>query len=304
MPSLRYHVSDMPATIIDGRAIAAEVRQEVAQRVRHLQGSRGLTPGLAFILVGDNPASISYVRGKGDAAEEAGIFSETFHLPESTPQDLLLSRILDLNDNQRFHAILVQLPLPPHLDEATVINTIDPVKDVDGLHPVNFGRLLRGEPCPAPCTPAGVLEMLTRSGYSTHGRHAVICGRSNLVGKPLAALLLQKRPNANATVTVCHTGTNDLASFTHRADILVAAMGSPQTITADMVKPAAVVIDVGTNTIPDPSRKSGRRLVGDVDFEPVAQIAAAITPVPGGVGPMTVAMLLVNTVYLAEQRAG
>ncbi|MBI1885271.1 MAG: bifunctional 5,10-methylenetetrahydrofolate dehydrogenase/5,10-methenyltetrahydrofolate cyclohydrolase [Chloroflexi bacterium] len=294
----------MPAQVIDGKAIAADIRREVAQRVRRLHDARGVTPGLAFVLVGDNPSSLSYVRSKGQAAEEAGIFSETFHLPESIAQDLLLSRVLDLNDDRRFHAILVQLPLPPHLNEHVVIDAIDPVKDVDGVTPVSMGRLLRGEASCQPCTPRGVVELLVRSGHPPDGKHVVVCGRSNIVGKPLAAILMQKRSGANATVTVCHTGTKDLADFTRRADILVAAMGSPLAITADMVKPGAVVVDVGNNWIEDPGRQSGRRLVGDVEFEGVSKVAAAITPVPGGVGPMTVAMLLWNTVTLAEQQSG
>ncbi len=291
------------ATIIDGKAIAAQLRDEAAARAQALQ-ARGITPGLAFILVGQNPSSISYVRSKGDSAEQAGIFSDTFHLPETIDQHHLISRILDLNEDRRFHAILVQLPLPPHLDENAVTNAIDPNKDVDGVTAVNMGRLLRGEPCPWPATPAGVLELLHRSGHPPAGKHIVICGRSNIVGKPLAAIFIQKNPRANATVTLCHTATPDLAHFTRQADILIAAMGSPRAITADMVRPGAVVIDVGNNWIEDPSRPSGRRLVGDVDFHAVREVAAAITPVPGGVGPMTVAMLLANTVMLAEQQAG
>jgi methylenetetrahydrofolate dehydrogenase (NADP+)/methenyltetrahydrofolate cyclohydrolase len=290
----------MSALIIDGRAIAQEVRAEVAQRARRL-AERGITPGLAFVLVGENPSSISYVRSKGDAAEEAGIFSEMFQLSDSITQDQLDSHIMDLNEDPLFHAILVQLPLPSHLDESAAINAIDPMKDVDGITAENLGRLLRGEPCPYPATPAGVVELLHRTGNPPAGKHVVICGRSNIVGKPLAAILMQKNPRANATVTLCHTGTPDLADFTRRADILVAAMGVPAAITADMVKPGAVVIDVGNNWVEDPSRTTGRRLVGDVDFEPVSQVAGAITPVPGGVGPMTVAMLLANTVMLAER---
>ena len=292
----------MPARIIDGKAIAAQVRADVARRVRALH-ARGVTPGLAFVLAGDNPSSLSYIRSKGDSAEEAGIYSDTFHLAENVDQQTLTSRVLDLNDDHRFHAILVQLPLPPHLDEDAVMGAIDPVKDVDGVTPVNMGRLLRGEPCPWPNTPAGIVELLHRSGYPPAGRHVVICGRSNIVGKPLAAILMQKNDRANATVTVCHTGTRDLAAFTRQADILVAAMGFPRAITAGMVKPGAAVIDVGNNWIEDPSRPSGRRLVGDVDFDSVREVAAAITPVPGGVGPMTIALLLANTVMLAEQHS-
>ena len=288
-----------PAQIIDGRAIAGDVRAEVARRVRKL-ARRGVIPGLAFVLVGENPSSISYVRSKGSAAEETGIFSETFHLSESISQEQLVSHILDVDEDRRFHAVLLQLPLPPHLDESAAINAIDPTKDVDGVTAVNQGRLLRGEPCPHPATPAGVMELLHRTGHPPSGKHVVVCGRSNIVGKPLAAILMQKNARANATVTVCHTGTAGLGEFTCRADILVAAIGSPAAITADMVKPGAVVIDVGNNWVDDASRKSGRRLVGDVDFAGVSRVAGAITPVPGGVGPMTVAMLLSNTVMLAE----
>ncbi|MBI2913636.1 MAG: bifunctional 5,10-methylene-tetrahydrofolate dehydrogenase/5,10-methylene-tetrahydrofolate cyclohydrolase [Chloroflexi bacterium] len=293
----------MPVHIIDGHAIAAQIRQEATRRARRLK-QRGVTPGLAFVLVGDNPSSLSYIRSKGDSAEQAGIYSDTFHLPENIDQHALISRILDLNEDRRFHAILTQLPFPPHLDEDAVIDAIDPVKDVDGVTPINMGRLLRGEPCPWPNTPAGIVEILHRSGHPPAGKHVVICGRSNIVGKPLAAILMQKNDRANATVTVCHTGTRDLAQFTRQADILIAAMGSPRAITADMVKPGAVVIDVGNNWVPDSSRKSGRRLVGDVDFEAVKEVAGAITPVPGGVGPLTIAMLLANTLMLAEQQTG
>ncbi len=290
----------MPAQIIDGLAIAAQVRAEVAERARNL-AARGVIPGLALFLIGDDPSSISYIRSKGDAAEQAGIYSETLELSDSISQDRLISRIMDLDEDSRFHAVLVQLPLPPHLDESAIINAIDPTKDVDGVTAASQGRLLRGEPCPHPATPAGVLELLHSTGNAPQGKHVVVCGRSNIVGKPLAAILMQKNRRANATVTVCHTGTPNLADFTRQADILVSAMGSPAAITADMVKPGAVIIDVGNNWVPDSSRKSGRRLVGDVDFAAVSSVAGAITPVPGGVGPMTVAMLLSNTVMLAER---
>lgn len=289
----------MPADIIDGRAIAQQVRQEVARRVAALR-AQGVTPSLAAVLVGDNAASVTYVRAKTQAAQEVEIYSETVRLPDTISQDDLLTTINDLNRDPRFHGVIVQLPLPRHIDERAILNAVDPAKDVDGLHPLNMGRLLRGEPYLVPGTPAGVVEMLVRTGHQPDGRHVVVCGRSNLVGKPLAALLLQKREGANATVTVCHTGTPDLARFTRQADILVAAMGSARAITADMVRAGAVVIDVGTNRVDDPTRKSGFRLVGDVDFAAVSEVAAAITPVPGGVGPMTVAMLLVNTVKAAE----
>jgi methylenetetrahydrofolate dehydrogenase (NADP+)/methenyltetrahydrofolate cyclohydrolase len=278
------------------------VRREVAARVAALR-ARGVTPGLAVVLVGDNPASASYVRGKTRACEEVGIASETFHLPADTPLDRLLGLVADLNADSRFHAILPQLPLPPGLDEQAEIAAILPEKDADGLHPVNMGLLLAGTPATVPCTPAGIQQILVRSGFDPDGKHVVICGRSNLVGKPLAVLLAQKAPGANATVTLCHTGTRDLGAFTRQADILVAAAGRAHLITAEMVKPGAVVIDVGTNYIPDATRKTGRRMVGDVDFDAVKEKAAAITPVPGGVGPMTVAMLLVNTLQAAERTA-
>ena len=302
-----YSLAPMPvrsnaegtARVIDGRAIAAQVREEVARRARKL-AARGVTPGLALVIVGDNPSSISYVRSKGDAAEQAGIFSETFQFNENIAQSDLISRVIDIEEDRRFHAVLVQLPLPDGLDESAVIHAIEPTKDVDGVTSVNQGRLLQGEPCPWPATPAGIVELLHRTDNPPAGKHVVVCGRSNIVGKPVAAILMQKDPRANATVTVCHTGTVGLADYTRRADILIAAMGVPAAITADMVRPGAVVIDVGNNWVPDDTRRSGRRLVGDVDFEAVSRVAGAITPVPGGVGPMTVAMLLSNTVDLAE----
>jgi len=292
----------MTAEIIDGKAIAAEVRQEAAERAQALR-ARGVTPGLAIVAVGDDPSSLSYVRSKGDAAEQAGIFSETLRLPEKIEQGALIDQIRELNEDGRFHGILVQLPLSPHLNESAVMGAIDPAKDADGITTTNLGCLLRGEPCPWPATPAGVIELLHRGGHRPAGKHTVICGRSNIVGKPLAVILIQKSARANATVTLCHTRTVNLASFTLQADILIAAMGVPRAITADMVKPGAVVIDVGNNWVVDISRTSGRRLVGDVDYEPVREVAGAITPVPGGVGPMTVAMLLSNTIGLAEQQA-
>jgi len=290
----------MTATIIDGKAMAADIRAEVAERVRQLKEERGVMPAQAFILVGDNPASISYVRGKGNACEEAGILSQTIHLPESTSEAELLELIASVNADPKVHGMLVQLPLPPQIDEQRATAAIAPEKDVDGLHPMNVGRLFKGDPYLLPCTPAGVVEMLIRSGYPPDGQHVVICGRSNLVGRPLAAILIQKRAGANATVTLCHTGTKDLAYHSRQADILVAAMGRAKAITADMVREGTVVIDVGINRVEDASRKSGYRLVGDVDFEAVAEKVAAITPVPGGVGPMTVAMLLTNTLKAAE----
>ncbi|MCX6021454.1 MAG: bifunctional 5,10-methylene-tetrahydrofolate dehydrogenase/5,10-methylene-tetrahydrofolate cyclohydrolase [Chloroflexi bacterium] len=293
----------MTATILDGSAIAAQMWREVADRVTNLK-TLGVTPGLAVILVGDNPASASYVRLKTRACAETGILGETVRLPADISQERLMAVVAELNADPRFHAILPQLPLTPGLDEDAVIRAILPEKDADGLHPTNLGLLLSGTPAAVPCTPAGVQQILLRSGYDPAGKHVVICGRSNLVGKPLAVLMAAKAKGGNATVTVCHTGTPDIGIYTRQADILVAAAGRANLITGDMVKPGAVVIDVGTNHIPDASKKSGRRMVGDVDFAAVSEVAAAITPVPGGVGPMTVAMLLVNTVRAAEKAAG
>jgi methylenetetrahydrofolate dehydrogenase (NADP+)/methenyltetrahydrofolate cyclohydrolase len=294
----------MPAKILDGKAIAKTIRAEVADGIKDLQGQAGITPGLAAILVGDNPASATYVRTKSRACKEVGAFSETFVLPATVAESELVALVQRLNQDKRFHGILVQLPLPGHINERRVVHAISPDKDVDGLHPVSLGRLVEGEPVFVPCTPAGIQEILLRSGYDPGGKSVVICGRSNIVGKPLAILLMQKRRGANATVTVCHTATRDLASFTRQADILIVAAGSPNAVTGDMVSPGVVVIDVGTNRVPDPSDKRGYRLVGDVDFASVAPKAEAITPVPGGVGPMTVTMLLVNTLKAARRSAG
>lgn len=291
----------MTAQIIDGKAIGAQVRDEVTAWARRLKEEKGVTPGLALVLVGDNPSSLSYVRSKGDTAEQAGLYSDLFHFPESTDQQRVISHVLDLNADPRFHGILVQLPLPKHLSESDVIDAIDPAKDADGVTAVSQGRILRGEPAPWPATPNGIVELLHRSGHPPAGKHVVVCGRSNIVGKPVAAILMQKNEKANATVTLCHTGTADLGQYTRQADILIAAMGVPYAIKADMIKRGAVVIDVGNNWIEDATRKSGRRLVGDVDYEPALQVAGAITPVPGGVGPMTIAMLLSNTCWLAER---
>ena len=290
----------MTAQIIDGKAVAEQVRSEVAERARRLKSERGITPGLALVLVGDNQTSLSYVRSKGDTAEQAGLYSDFFHFPESTDAERVISHIQDLDADSRFHGILVQLPLPKHMNENAVISAIEPAKDADGVTATSLGRLLRGEPTPWPATPSGIVELLHRTGNSPAGKHVVVCGRSNIVGKPVAAILMQKNDRANATVTICHTGTRDLGHYTREADILIAAMGVPQTITAGMVKPGVVVIDVGNNWIDDASRKSGRRLAGDVDYQAVRKVASAITPVPGGVGPMTIAMLLSNTVWLAE----
>lgn len=290
----------MTARIIDGQAIAKEVRAEVAREVEKLKASRGITPGLAVVLVGDDPASATYVRGKSRACAEVGIYSETFNLPADSSQEDVDAIVSQLNNYAGFHGILVQLPLPKQVDEAKVLNKVYPNKDVDCLHPINLGKLVQGQPAFLPATPAGVQQMLVRSGYSPEGKHVVICGRSNIVGKPLAAMLAQKSSGANATVTVCHTGTVDLAHFTRDADILVVATGYPNTVTRDMVKEGAVVIDVGINRIEDPKSPGKHKLVGDVDFEGVKEVAAAITPVPGGVGPMTIAMLLVNTLKAAQ----
>ena len=294
----------MTATIINGAEIAQQVRVEVARDVQDLQHRHQVTPGLAAVLIGDNPASASYVRSKERACQEVGIFTETFQLPDGVSQAEVLELIDRLNQDRRFHGILTQLPFPPQIDEARTIRSLDPAKDVDGLHPFNIGLLVIGEPVFVPATPLGVQQLLTRTGNDPAGKHVVVCGRSNIVGKPVAALLAQKRPGANATVTVCHTGTRNLAEFTRTADILIAAMGSPRVIKADMVKKGAVVIDVGLSRVEDATRKRGYRLDGDVDFEPVSEVAGAITPVPGGVGLMTVAMLLVNTTKAAHVAVG
>ena len=293
----------MSARILNGNELAADIRSEVADGVRALAAA-GPTPGLAVVWAGDDPASAVYVRNKARACVDAGIFSETFNLPADSRQADLLDLIDRLNSDDRFHGILVQLPLPDRLDEAATIERIDPRKDVDGLHPVSQGRMLQGVPTYLPCTPAGVQQVLLRSGYDPSGQHVVIVGRSNIVGKPLAALLMQRTQGGNATVTVCHTRTRDLPDITRQADILVAAMGAPGAIGADLVRDGAVVIDVGINRVDDPTRRRGYRLVGDIDYEPVAAKAEAITPVPGGVGPMTIAMLISNTLQAARVSAG
>ena len=286
--------------ILDGTALAKEVRGEVAAGVAEMGGNHQVTPGLAAVLVGDDPASAVYVRNKRRACDEVGMFSDTFALPASTSQDELLELVDRLNQDPRFHGILVQLPLPDQIDQYAVIEALDPTKDVDGIHPFNAGQLLQGRAAFVPGTPAGIQQLLVRNGYDPAGRDVVICGRSEIVGKPLAALLMQRQSGANATVTVCHTRTSNLEAHTRRADILVAAIGQPNAITADMVKDGAVVIDVGINRVDDATRRRGYRLVGDVDFEAVSEKAEAITPVPGGVGPMTIASLLVNTLAAAR----
>jgi methylenetetrahydrofolate dehydrogenase (NADP+)/methenyltetrahydrofolate cyclohydrolase len=291
----------LPAELIDGVAIAKSIREEVAAAVASLV-SRGVKPGLAVVLVGEDPASEVYVRSKGRFSEEAGMHSVTIKLPAETTQAALLAHVQRLNDDRAIHGILVQMPLPKHIDPEVVIRAIRPEKDVDGFHPVNVGKNLIGDRDGfVPCTPAGVQEMLGRSGTETRGKECVIVGRSNIVGKPMMALMVQNAPNANATVTVCHSATHNLKEHTLRADILIVAAGKPRMVTGDMVKEGAVVIDVGINRVADASTKSGYRLVGDVDFESARMRASRITPVPGGVGPMTIAMLLKNTARAAEQ---
>lgn len=294
----------MPAKIISGKDIAREIRDELNERVASL-AEKGLVPGLATVLVGENPASRLYVGMKNRAAAEAGIHSRQLTLPESAGEAELLGLIDDLNNDPAIHGILVQLPLPRQIDESRVLLAIHPDKDVDGFHPVNVGRLATGDPdVLAPCTPRGIIEMLLRSGTDPSGRHVVVVGRSNIVGKPMALLLLRKAPGGNATVTVAHSRTPDLGAVTRTADILIVAVGWPNTVTREMVKPGVTVIDVGTNRVDDPTHPRGYRVVGDVDFDGVSQVASAITPVPGGVGPMTIAMLLANTVEAAVRMGG
>ena len=294
----------MTAQIISGRDIAAEIRAELKERVQSLGDDSGVTPGLATVLVGEDPASQMYVGMKNKAAVEMGIHSRQITLPADTPEAELLGVVAGLNADPEIHGILVQLPLPDHIDEGKVIEAIDPSKDVDGFHPMSVGRLATDSgDFFAPATPAGVVEMLVRSGHDPSGKHVVVVGRSNLVGRPLASLLLRKAPGGNATVTVCHSRTTDLGARTRDADILVVAMGRPEMITAEMVSPGTVVIDVGTNRVDDPSRDKGYRVCGDVLFDDVKEVAAAISPVPGGVGPMTITMLLANTVTSARLAA-
>lgn len=293
----------MVANIIHGPEVAEQIRQELRVKIAELKG-RGVTPGLAVVLVGEDPASQQYVRNKAKACDELGLYSRTILLPEDTPEAKVLEVVDGLNGDPAIHGFLVQLPLPKHIDENKVIMRIDPNKDADGFHPINVGRMLIGNPMFLPATPHGIQEMLVRSGNDPEGKHVVIVGRSNIVGKPVAAILMQKKKGANATVTLCHSRTRDLASIVRMGDIVVAAIGSPRFITADMIKPGAVVIDVGTNRVDDPSTKKGYRWVGDVDFEAVSEKASAITPVPGGVGPMTIVMLMKNTVMAACRTAG
>ena len=293
----------MTAQIIDGKQVAEDMRAELKEQVAKLK-EQGIVPGLGVILVGEDPASKSYVTAKERTCEEIGIYSDDNRLPAETSQQELIALVEKMNKDPKIHGILVQLPLPKHLNEAEVLLAIDPAKDVDGFHPMNVGKMVVDEKAFLPCTPHGVIQLLIRSGVKIEGAEVVIVGRSNIVGKPLANMLIQKNPKGNATVTVCHTRTKDLAAHTRRADILIAAAGQPNTITADMVKEGVVVIDVGVNRIEDPTKKKGYRLVGDVDFEAVKEKASLITPVPGGVGPMTITMLLYNTVESAKRFAG
>ena len=290
----------MTVKILDGKAIAQQMRAELAGEIAELK-SRGIVPGLGVLLVGDNPASRSYVTGKEKACAEIGIYSSEILLPAAATRQQILEVVDAFNHDPRIHGILVQLPLPDQAMEQAVIAAIDPRKDVDGFHPENVGRMMLGLECFLPCTPHGVLQILKRSGIPVAGSHVVIVGRSNIVGRPLANMLSQKGELGNATVTICHTRTKDIAKFTRQADIVVAAAGHPKTVTGDMIREGAVVIDVGVNRIPDPTKKSGFRLVGDADFESVSRVASAMTPVPGGVGPLTIAMLLFNTVKSARQ---
>ena len=290
--------------LIDGRAIAAQIQNELASRVAALK-QRGVQPGLAFVRVGEDPASKVYVGRKEKACADLGIFSEARVLPDVTTETELVALLAKLNSNERLHGILVQAPLPKHIRESVIYSSVWSEKDVDGFHPVNVGKLMLGDPTGFhPCTPAGILELLARSQVNTNGAEVVVLGRGNIVGKPMAAMLCQKGRNANATVTICHSATRDIKAHCQRADILIAAMGVAEFVKADMVKPGAVVIDVGVNRVADSTAKSGSRLVGDVDFKNVQPIAGKITPNPGGVGPMTIAMLLQNTVRAAEKVSG
>ncbi|HNR24067.1 MAG TPA: tetrahydrofolate dehydrogenase/cyclohydrolase catalytic domain-containing protein [Candidatus Bipolaricaulis anaerobius] len=288
--------------ILSGEEIAAQIKAELRTRVADL-ARKGIVPGLAIVRVGEDPSSASYVRQKERAAQGLGLLSTTTVLPTRTSEDELLAVVSSLNEDPRFHGVLVQLPLPPDLSPERVCGTVAPAKDVDCLHPENIGRLVRGDPYLLPCTPHAVQQILHRSGYPPAGKHVVIVGRSALVGRPLSILLSQKGPAGDATVTLCHSATPDLGAFTHQADILVVAVGRPRLVTADMVRAGAVVIDVGVNRVDDPTAPKGYRLVGDTEYEAVGKVAAAITPVPGGVGPVTVAMLLGNTVAACEAQA-
>ena len=295
----------MAAKIISGRDIGDEIREEIAQRVSRLKDSHGLVPGLATVLVGEDPASHMYVRMKNKAAGLLGLNSQQITLPEDTSEEELLGVVAGLNADPDVHGILVQSPVPDGIDESNVLIAIDPAKDIDGFHPFNVGKLATGsDDVLVPCTPAGIIELLMRSGNDPAGKHAVVVGRSNIVGRPMASLLVRKGPGGNATVTVAHSRTPDLGAITRLADILVVAIGRPETVTGDMIKPGAVVIDVGSNRVDAPETEKGYRYVGDVVYEEAAAVASAITPVPGGVGPMTITMLLANTVDAAVALAG
>ena len=287
--------------LIDGKELARSLRGEIAAGVAGLKAEKGVTPGLAVILVGDNPASVSYVTAKKRACAEAGMLSREIRLPAETTEEELVARVKELNADPEIHGILVQLPVPKHIRDKAVIDAIAPEKDVDGFTPVNVGKMMIGDECFLPCTPHGIIKLIEFSGMDIRGKHVVVIGRSNIVGKPVAALLARKE--TNATVTLCHTGTPDVAHFTRDADIVVVAAGRPNTLTGDMLKDGAVVIDVGVNRIPDETNPKGFRLVGDADFESCSKVAGAITPVPGGVGPMTITMLLWNTLESARRVA-
>ena len=293
----------MPARLIDGVAVGDAMRSELAREIQTLK-ARGVTPGLAAVLVGDNPASQTYVRMKGKACDEAGLYHETIQLPANAAEPEVLTLVARLNADPKIHGILVQLPLPRQIDTKRVLWSVDPRKDVDGFHPENVGKVAIGDASAfRPATPYGIQQLLLRSGIEVEGRHAVVVGRSTIVGRPMAMLLLQDAPGGNATVTVCHSRTRDIGAVTRQADILVVAIGKPEFVTGSMVKPGSVVVDVGVNRVDDPATKKGYRLVGDVNFAEARQVAGAITPVPGGVGPMTITMLLYNTVQAARQWA-
>ncbi len=291
----------MSATIIDGKQLAADTRAEIAAGVAALKAEKGVTPGLAVILVGENPASVSYVTAKEKACREAGMYSREIRMPSDIPEEKLIETVKALNADPAIHGILVQLPLPKGFSEKKVIDAIAPEKDVDGFTPINVGKMLIGDDCFLPCTPHGIIKLIEVTGMDISGKHAVVIGRSNIVGKPVAVLLARKGAHANATVTLCHTGTPDVSAYTKTADIVVVAAGRPNTLTGDMLKPGAVVIDVGVNRVPDATKPKGYRLCGDADFESCAKVASAITPVPGGVGPMTITMLLWNTLESARR---
>lgn len=288
------------AKIIDGIEIARGIRNEVAVGVKEMRSKHDVQPGLAVILAGNNPASAVYVRNKEKSALEVGIYGESFRLPEDVSEREVTDLVHRLNNDGRYHGILVQLPLPPHISENRVVEAINPLKDVDGLHPYNIGLLVGGRPLFVPATPAGIQQLLIRAGYDPDGKHVVVCGRSNIVGKPVSNLLMQRLVGSNATVTVCHSRTSDISNITRQADILIVAIGKPLFVTAEMVKEKTVVIDVGINRLEDPQKRRGYRLVGDVDYDSVHVKVEAITPVPGGVGPLTIAMLLQNTLKAAR----